>query len=176
MLHRIIGILWRIVPGLVLGLVTFAYVQAQGSDGVLRVVATVPELGSLARAVGGEQVVVTVLVKGTEELRTTVNTAIQLEKSVRGTTAGFNTPTFVVDAPGGGGKRDVHSHVHYDRSTGISVYTAPRVKPGQYFLYFDPVDRLPAEGQARWADPAEHARMCDEAIAAARAFDSATDL
>ena len=27
-----------------------------------------------------------------------------LEKAVRGVTAGFNTPTFVVDAPGGGGK------------------------------------------------------------------------
>jgi lysine 2,3-aminomutase len=47
------------------------------------------------------------LVKGVEDLRTTVQTAIELEKQVRGSTAGFNTPTFVVDAPGGGGKRDV---------------------------------------------------------------------
>ena len=47
------------------------------------------------------------LVKGVEELRTTVETAAMLEKSVRGTTAGVNTPTFVVDAPGGGGKRGV---------------------------------------------------------------------
>jgi lysine 2,3-aminomutase len=45
------------------------------------------------------------LVKGVEDLRTTVGTAIELEKQVRGLTAGFNTPTFVVDAPGGGGKR-----------------------------------------------------------------------
>jgi lysine 2,3-aminomutase len=28
-----------------------------------------------------------------------------LEKIVRGVTAGFNTPHFVCDAPGGGGKR-----------------------------------------------------------------------
>jgi ABC-type Zn uptake system ZnuABC Zn-binding protein ZnuA len=67
MVQRILGIFWYIVPGVVLGLVTFAYAQTQGSDGVLRVVATVPELGSLAREVGGEQVVVTVLVKGTED-------------------------------------------------------------------------------------------------------------
>src|SRR5262249_16385846 len=49
------------------------------------------------------------LVKGVEDLRTTLATAVALEKHVRGTTAGFNTPVFVVDAPGGGGKRDAHS-------------------------------------------------------------------
>jgi lysine 2,3-aminomutase len=69
------------------------------------------------------------LVKGTEDLRTTLATALEVEKHVRGSTAGFNTPTFVVDAPGGGGKRDAHSYEHYDRTTGISVYTAPAVKP-----------------------------------------------
>jgi lysine 2,3-aminomutase len=43
------------------------------------------------------------------------------------------------------------------------VYAAPAVKPGQLFYYFDPIDRLPPEGQARWADPAEHDKMLDEA-------------
>jgi lysine 2,3-aminomutase len=109
------------------------------------------------------------LVQGTEELRTTVQTAIDLEKHLRGSTAGFNTPTFVVDAPGGGGKRDAHSFEHYDRTTGISVYSAPSVKPGMMFVYFDPVDLLPEEGRRRWADPAEHQRMIDEALALAAA-------
>jgi len=109
------------------------------------------------------------LVKGVEELRTTVETAAMLEKSVRGTTAGFNTPTFVVDAPGGGGKRGVHSYEHYDRTTGISVFMAPSVKPGQYFLYFDPLHLLPEAGQRRWADPAEHAKMVQEALDKAHA-------
>jgi lysine 2,3-aminomutase len=107
------------------------------------------------------------LVKGVEDLRTTLQTALDLEKSVRGTTAGFNTPVFVVDAPGGGGKRDAHSFEHYNRTTGVSVYTSPSVKPGQYFVYFDPVDMLPEEGQRRWADPAQHQGMIDEAILAA---------
>jgi lysine 2,3-aminomutase len=107
------------------------------------------------------------LVKGTEDLRTTLETGLHVEKNVRGLTAGFNTPTFVVDAPGGGGKRDAHSYEHYDRVTGISVYTAPAVKPGQVFFYFDPIDRLPPEGRARWADPAEHPRMVEEARTAA---------
>lgn len=107
------------------------------------------------------------LVKGTEELRTTVQAAARIEKHVRGSLAGYNTPTFVVDAPGGGGKRSVHSFEHYDRTTGVSVYTAPSVKPGQHFLYFDPIDALPEEGRRRWADPAEHQVMVDEALAAA---------
>ncbi len=108
------------------------------------------------------------LVKGVEDLRTTIQTAIDIEKHVRGLTAGFNTPQVVVDTPGGGGKRDVHSYEHYDRETGISVYTAPSVRPGQRFCYFDPIDRLPPSGQARWADPAQHQKMIDEALAATR--------
>jgi lysine 2,3-aminomutase len=108
------------------------------------------------------------LVKGVEDLRTTLQAAIDLEKHIRGATAGFNTPTFVCDAPGGGGKRDVHSYEAYDRVTGVSVYTAPSVKPGKTFVYFDPIDTLPAEGRARWADPAQHQVMIDEAIARGR--------
>jgi len=57
------------------------------------------------------------MVKGVEDLRTTVESGAQLEKQLRGLTAGYNTPTTVVDTPGGG-KRDVHSYEHYDRETG----------------------------------------------------------
>jgi lysine 2,3-aminomutase len=109
------------------------------------------------------------LVKGVEDLRTTLATATNLEKHVRGSTAGFNTPTFVCDAPGGGGKRDIHSYEYYDRVTGISVWMAPSVKPGRFFTYFDPIDALPDAGRARWADPAQHQKMIDEAIDRARA-------
>jgi lysine 2,3-aminomutase len=107
------------------------------------------------------------LVKGVEDLRTTLQTALDIEKAVRGVTAGFHTPTFVVDAPGGGGKRVAHSFEHYDRDTGISVFCAPSVKPG-YFLYFDPIDTLAPEIQERWKDPAQRDRMVEIAIAAAK--------
>jgi lysine 2,3-aminomutase len=103
------------------------------------------------------------LVQGVEDLRTPLQTALDIEKYVRGATAGFNTPTFVVDAPGGGGKRDAHSYEFYDRHTGISVYTAPSVKKG-FFLYFDPIDTLPVESQKRWADPKEQQVMLSDAI------------
>ena len=108
------------------------------------------------------------LVKGVEDLRTSVDTAIFIEKHVRGSTAGFNTPTFVVDAPGGGGKRDVHSFEWYDRETGISVYMAPSVKAGQYFLYFDPLHQLSTAIQRRWDDPAERDVMVALALSKAK--------
>jgi lysine 2,3-aminomutase len=108
------------------------------------------------------------LVKGVEDLRTTLDTALDIEKHVRGRTAGFNTPTFVVDAPGGGGKRNAHSYEYYDRETGISVYTAPSVKADQLFLYFDPLDQLSETIRRRWAVPAEREVMVNLAKSRAR--------
>jgi lysine 2,3-aminomutase len=48
------------------------------------------------------------------------------------------------------------------------VWTAPEVKPGQHFFYFDPIDTLSPEAQKRWANPAEHQAMIDEALALPR--------
>ena len=109
------------------------------------------------------------LVRGVEDLRTSVDDAIRIEKHVRGSTAGFNTPTFVVDTPGGGGKRDVHSYEHYDRATGISVYAAPSVKQGRLFAYFDPLRGLSADARARWAAPRARAEMIAGALGACHA-------
>ena len=91
------------------------------------------------------------MVKGVEELRTTVGQTTEIERHSRGATAGFNTPTYVNDVPGGGGKRDVHSFDHYDPVTGVSVYRSPNVDERAAYLYFDPIDQLPIEGQRIWA-------------------------
>jgi len=107
------------------------------------------------------------LVPGVEDLRTSLAAGLAIEKQVRGFTAGFNTPTFVVDTMGGGGKRDGHSFEHYDRTTGIAVFTSPSVKPGVKFLYFDPLRTLDETVQARWADPGERERMIAAALEAA---------
>jgi lysine 2,3-aminomutase len=109
------------------------------------------------------------LVQGTEDLRTTVARGVQVEKRVRGATAGFNTPTFVVDAPGGGGKRDMHSYEYYDRETGISVYTAPAVKRDELFSYYDPLVALSPAVQADWQDAGKRRQMVNDALEAARA-------
>ena len=108
------------------------------------------------------------MVPGVEDLRTSLRSGLEIEKHVRGHTAGFNTPSFVVDTMGGGGKRDGHSHEHYDRETGIAVFTSPSVKPGAYFLYFDPLRTLDPEQQHRWGIPAERRRMINQALDVAR--------
>lgn len=108
------------------------------------------------------------LVQGVEDLRTTLSSGLQLEKYVRGTTAGFNIPTFVVDTMGGGGKRNAHSYEYYNRETGIAVFTSPAVRPGAYFFYFDPIDALDDAIQERWWDPAQRRQMMDEALETAK--------
>jgi len=104
------------------------------------------------------------MVPGCEHLRTTLREGVEIEKAVRGTTAGFNTPTFVCDLPGGGGKRHVASYEYYDEENGISVWLAPNVKPGKVFTYFDPIHKLSKEAQARWSKPEEREAMVLAAI------------
>jgi lysine 2,3-aminomutase len=108
------------------------------------------------------------MVRGVEDLRTSLAAAERVEKGVRGVTAGFNTPTFVCDTPGGGGKRCLHSYEHYDRETGVAVYTAPSVKPGTFFVFCDPLHSLGEESRRRWRDAGERRRMIDAAVAEAR--------
>lgn len=109
------------------------------------------------------------LVKGVEDLRTTLASGIDIEKAVRGATAGFNSPVFVVDTLGGGGKRDAHSYDYYDRETGIAVFSSPNVDPDRQFFFFDPIRDLSPAVQRRWADPAERERM--KADASRKALD-----
>ncbi len=104
------------------------------------------------------------MVKGVEELRTTLQQAMDLEKQVRGTTAGFHTPAFVLDTMGGGGKRDVHSYEYYDRELGIAVFTSPTVRPGAQFLYLDPVHTLALPIQERWRNGGERTAMMRTAL------------
>lgn len=104
------------------------------------------------------------MVPGVEHFRTKVEENMRLEKEVRGTTAGFNTPNFICDLPGGGGKRQIDSFEHYNRETGISVWTAPNVKPGEVFFYFDPIHKLDPAIQERWALPTERRVMVEDAV------------
>ena len=104
------------------------------------------------------------MVPGCEHLRTSLGEAVELEKQVRGCTAGFNTPTFVCDAPGGGGKRHVSSYEYYNEEHGVSVWRAPSVKGDELFLYFDPLYKLPPDSQSRWSDSNEREKMINHAI------------
>lgn len=88
------------------------------------------------------------MVKGTEHFRIPLHEAQTLEKQVRGSTAGFNTPLFIVDTPAG--KRDVHSTESYDRKLGISTFTSPAVASGRLHHYYDPIRSLSGMCRDKW--------------------------
>ncbi|KAF2839430.1 kama family protein [Patellaria atrata CBS 101060] len=78
-----------------------------------------------------------------EDLRVPLHEFIAIEKAIIGSIGGFKMPKFVVDAPGGGGKRPAMSYESYDRTTGISTWTAPGAMPegkkDKVFTYYDPL-------------------------------------
>ncbi|KAK6843295.1 l-lysine -aminomutase [Apiospora arundinis] len=84
------------------------------------------------------------MVENVEHLRTPLQTIIDIEAQLRGSIAGFDMPQFIVDLPKGGGKRLAGSFLSYDRSTGVSRYTAPAVTGGgtkvnKVYEYYDPL-------------------------------------
>jgi lysine 2,3-aminomutase len=93
------------------------------------------------------------MVANIEHLRTPLSTILDLERRLRGSIAGFMMPQFVVDLPGGGGKRLANSFEDYNPATGVSRYTAPAVegrdgsKKNRVYEYHDPVDCLHPPGQ-----------------------------
>lgn len=104
------------------------------------------------------------MVKGVEELRTSLQCALDLEKGVRGVTSGFHMPTFVVDTMGGGGKRNAFSFEHYDRDMGIAVFLSPAVRPGGVFLFYDPIDLLSEPARQAWLRPEARREMVEAAL------------
>ncbi len=93
------------------------------------------------------------MVLGTEHYRVPIAKMQRLEREVRGMTAGFNTPLFIVDAPGGGGKRDVHSYEYRNEEYGITGYSAPAVDRTRMFYFFDPLRTLEPSIQMEWRSP-----------------------
>lgn len=84
------------------------------------------------------------MVRGVEDLRTPLHQILEIERKIRGRIAGFMMPQFIVDLPGGGGKRLASSYESYDRSTGIAKFGAPGVKGDQIiFEYHDPLPPQP---------------------------------
>jgi len=75
------------------------------------------------------------LATGTEHFRTSVATGIQIIEKLRGHTTGYAVPTFVVDAPGGGGKIPVEPDYVMSRGKGKVVL---RNYEGKVFEYPEP--------------------------------------
>jgi lysine 2,3-aminomutase len=95
-----------------------------------------------------------------EHWRVSVKYAQQLQAAIMGYLPGFATPRIVCDVPFVG-KRWVHQLADYDELRGISYWTK-NYRTGiestdpdaltRHYEYFDPIDTLPAEGQAWWRE------------------------
>jgi lysine 2,3-aminomutase len=108
------------------------------------------------------------MIPNAEHWRTSVAQAQELQHGLMGYLPGFATPRIVCDVPFVG-KRWVHQLESYDTVRGISYWTknyrtsieADDVDAlSRLYPYYDPIDTLPAEGQAWWA---EHALDPDQA-------------
>ncbi|ANI42206.1 KamA family radical SAM protein [Mycolicibacterium vaccae] len=98
------------------------------------------------------------MIPNAEHWRTSLAQAQQLQLSIMGYLPGFATPRVVCDVPYVG-KRWVHQVVRYDQNLGIS-YWSKNYRTGlevadpdalnRVYPYFDPIDSLPALGQAWW--------------------------
>ncbi|MFB3887009.1 MAG: KamA family radical SAM protein [Thermodesulfobacteriota bacterium] len=75
------------------------------------------------------------LAMGTEHFRTSVATGIQIIERLRGYTTGYAVPTYVVDAPGGGGKIPLQPDYLVSKGRGKIVL---RNYEGKVFEYSEP--------------------------------------
>jgi lysine 2,3-aminomutase len=82
------------------------------------------------------------LVEGAGHFRTPVAKGIEIMEGLRGHTSGFAVPTYVVDAPGGGGKIPVTPNYLISMSDHKIVL---RNFEGYITTYEEPVDYLPAK-------------------------------
>jgi lysine 2,3-aminomutase len=74
-------------------------------------------------------------VTGTSHLRTSVATGLAIMEQLRGHTSGYAVPTYVIDAPGGGGKIPISPGYVLTSTNGHTVLRNFR---GETFHYHDP--------------------------------------
>jgi lysine 2,3-aminomutase len=100
------------------------------------------------------------MIPNAEHWRTSLWEAQQLQLSIMGYLPGFATPRIVCDVPFVG-KRWVHQVVRYDRNLGISYWSknyrtvldgADADALNRVYPFYDPIDSLPASGQAWWRE------------------------
>ena len=76
-------------------------------------------------------------VVGTGHLRTSIERGLELMDQLRGHTTGYAVPTYVVDAPGGGGKVPLQSQTILSYDGGVARL---RNWSGKTYAYHDPVE------------------------------------
>ncbi len=86
------------------------------------------------------------LVEGSGHLRTSVSKGVEIIEGLRGHTSGYAVPTFVIDAPGGGGKIPVQPNYVISQAPGRIVL---RNFEGFMTTYQEPLDYDPYEIEAQ---------------------------
>ena len=84
--------------------------------------------------------------KGISHFRTAVSVGINVMEKLRGHTSGYAVPTYVVDAPGGGGKIPVAPNYVISQAKGMFTL---RNYAGNIFTYYEPAE----EGQIQRVVP-----------------------
>lgn len=74
---------------------------------------------------------------GTEHFRTSVDVGVKIIEKLRGHTTGYAIPTFVVDAPGGGGKIPLSPNYLVSKIRGKTIL---RNYENKVFEYHDPIE------------------------------------
>lgn len=100
-------------------------------------------------------------VKGTSHFRTPIATGINIMEKLRGHTSGYAVPTYVVDAPGGGGKIPVAPNYIISQAKG--AFTLRNYK-GKVYAYQEPKE---IEAQPKKIVPIKHqeAAKVNDAVA-----------
>ena len=113
------------------------------------------------------------LVDGSGHFRTSISKGIEIMEGLRGHTSGYAVPTYVIDAPGGGGKIPVGPNYLLAQSPGrvvlrnfegfISTYQEPLdYDPGEIKDREQLIDPRPEPGQEGLTDLLEGKRMAIE--------------
>ena len=90
------------------------------------------------------------LSEGIEHFRTPIAKGIQIIESLRGHTSGLAVPTYVIDAPGGGGKIPVMPQYLISQSSSEAIL---RNYEGKIYTYTQP---------KHYMDPEEPCKLCGE--------------
>lgn len=77
------------------------------------------------------------LVPGTSHFRTSINKGLEIIKALRGWTSGYAVPTFVIDAPGGGGKIPILPE-YFIKNVNHEIYL--KNYEGKTYVYHEAID------------------------------------
>jgi lysine 2,3-aminomutase len=112
-----------------------------------------------------------------EHWRVSLKHAQELQHAIMGWLPGFATPRIVCDVPFVG-KRWVHQPESYDTERGMSYWRknyrtsiegGDEAALSRDYVYYDPIDTLPASGQTWWRSRADLGALDEVAAARAKA-------